>query len=162
MGIGVAMLILGPLTPGSAAAQFSDPCGAACALTLGATGVVAATGSVAAFGRLGGGMSTSSQVLWTGGISYALVVGSGMALSGNGERQERAVYGAAIGSAAGALVSLGVAAIADRSDGTRLLAASLIGAAAGAVLGGVYGAVSHGDDDTVVPSFPALSISIPF
>ena len=160
MGIGVAMFILGPLTPGSVAAQFSDPCGAACALTLGATGVVAATGAVVAFGRLEGGMSTTSQGAWTWGMSFAFVVANGIALSGNGEQQRRGVYGAAIGSAVGSLVWLGVAATADRNDGARLLAASLIGAAAGAVLGGVYGAVTHGEEGDV--PVPVLSLGLHF
>ena len=154
------LAVFGPLTPERAEAQFADPCATVCALTLGAAGAVAATGTVVAFGRLEGGMSTSSQGLWTWGMSYALFVGGGMALSGNGEQQERAVYAAAIGSAAGALAGLAFASIGGSSDGTRRFAGTLIGAAAGAIVGGVYGAVSH--DDGTNTFYPAVSLSLSF
>jgi len=153
------LALFGPLTPQRAEAQFADPCATACALTLGAVGAVAATGAAVALGRLEGGMSTSSQGLWTWGMSYALVVGSGIALSGDGERQERAVYAAAVGSAAGALAGLAIASMGGSSDGTRRLAGTLIGAAAGAIVGGVYGAVSQDETGTIATG---LSLSLSF
>jgi hypothetical protein len=104
--------------------------------------VVAATGTVAALGRLTGGLSTTGQAVGTWGASFALVVGGGVALSGNGERQERAVYAAGIGSGVGAALGLALAAATDASDGSRLLASTLIGAAVGVLAGGVYGALS--------------------
>ena len=157
----IAVVVCGVLGPREAAAQFSDPCGAACALTLGATGMVAATGTAVAVGRLAGGLSTTSDGLLAWGAGLAVVVGGGIALHEDGARQERAVYAAAIGAASGSLVSLGVAALNDGSDGARMLAASLIGAAAGAVAGGVYGALSH-DEGSAGGSVPLLRVSLPF
>ncbi len=158
--VALAVALCGALGPRESAAQFADPCGTACALTLGATGAVAATGAVVAFARLEGGISTTSQAIWTGATSSALVVGSGMALSGNGERQERAVYGAAIGSAAGALVGLVFGSVGGAGDGSRRLAGTLVGAAAGVLVGGVLGALSHERGYTTAA--PVLSISVPF
>jgi hypothetical protein len=139
------------VAPREAAAQFTNPCDVTCAAALGATGAVAATGAVVAIGRLSGGVSTTAQAAWTWGASFAGVVGAGIALQRNGERQERAIYGAALGSAVGSLVSLGLTATGSRHDGARLLAASLIGASAGAILGGVYGAASYRDATSGFP-----------
>lgn len=161
MSLALAVVLCGALGPRESAAQFADPCSAACALTLGATGVVAATGAVVAFARLEGGISTTSQAIWTGSMSYAFVVGSGMALSANGERQERAVYGAAIGSAAGALMGLAFGSTGGSGDGSRKLAGALVGAAAGVVVGGVLGALSH-DEPGITPAGPGLAITLSF
>lgn len=155
------VMLAAALGPRESAAQFADPCLTTCALTLGATGVVAATGAVVAFARLEGGMSTTTQALWTGGMTFALVAGSGMALSGNGERQEQAVYGAAIGSAAGALVGLAIGSMGESGDGSRRLAGTLAGAAAGVVVGGVLGALGH-NEPGIVPAGPGLSITFSF
>ena len=161
MSVALAIVVCGALGPRGAAAQFSDPCGVACALTLGATGVVAATGTVVAIGRLTGGLSTTSGGLLAWGAGFAVVVGAGIALEDDGARQERAVYAAAVGAATGPLVSLAVEALTDGSDGSRILAASLIGAAAGALAGGVYGALSY-EDGSAGGSVPLLSMSLPF
>ena len=139
-GLLVATLALQVGTADVASAQFAEPCAVACALTLGVTGVATATGAVVAIGRLSGGLASSETGVWIGGASLVLVVGGGMALSGDGERQRDAVYGAAIGSALSSVVWLGVAAATDRRDRGRMLAATLIGAATGALIGGVYGA----------------------
>jgi hypothetical protein len=161
VGVTAALIVCAAFGPRNAAAQFSDPCRAACKVTLGATGVVAATGTIVAVGRLSGGFATTSQAAWVGGAGLVAVLGAGVALRENGERQERAIYAAAIGAAAGSLASFGIAALTDDSNGARMLAASLIGATAGTVLGGVYGALTH-DDGSAGGSVPLFSLSLPF
>lgn len=141
LALGLALLTI--LPPASAAGQFSDPCRAACATVLSATSFAAATGAVVAVGRLSGGVSRVEPALAVWGASFLALTGSGIALSGNGERQRRAVYGAGIGAVAGSLLWLGVESSFDGGDGSRRVAASLMGAAAGALLGGIYGAVSY-------------------
>jgi peptidoglycan/LPS O-acetylase OafA/YrhL len=161
VGVAAAVVLWSALAPRESAAQFAEPCSTACALTLGATGVVAATGAVVAFGRLEGGMSTTSRAAWTGAVGFAFVVGSGMALSGNGGRQERAVYGAAIGSATGALLGLAFGSMGGSGDGSPRLAGTLVGAAAGVIIGGVYGALSHGEGGYGAAA-PGLAITVSF
>jgi hypothetical protein len=136
------------LSPRPATAQFHEPCGLACIGVLTATSFVTATGAAVAAGRLTGGMSTVSQGLVAWGGAFAAMAGSAMALSGDGFRQERAVYGAGMGMLSGALAGL-------------VLAGTLIGAALGAVAGGVYGAISYDDKEASEP-MPLLSIGISF
>lgn len=149
------------LTPRAASGQFSHPCELACITTLGATGFVAATGASVAVGRATGGMTSVNQGLLVWGGSFAAIVGGGMALSGNGERQERAVYATAIGTAAGTLVGLTFEAIRTDGDEPHLLAGTLVGAALGAVAGGIYGAVTWDEGDPA-SSVPLLSVSLRF
>ena len=132
--------------PRELAAQLSAPCEATCALVLGVSSYAVGTGAVVAWGRLTGGMTTASQGKWVWASGFAVAAGGGVALSGNGERQERAVYGAGLGLLAGATVGLVVGSIRSEGSGARRLAATLIGAGAGALLGGVYGAMSHDED----------------
>lgn len=158
LAVGVVTAAL--LAPSSARAQLSEPCAVMCGTTLVGTGIVFATGSVVMAGWLQGGFSTTSGGLLTWGTTFAAAVGGGVALAGNGERQERAIYSAAIGSAVGAALGLGLAGLGNGDDRTRLLASALVGAAAGVLAGGVYGALSH-DEGSAGPS-PSLSISIGF
>lgn len=148
-----------PATPASA--QFDEPCQLTCIGVLGVTSFVAATGASVAAGRITGGMSSVHQGLVVWGGTFAAVAGGGMALSENGERQERAVYAAGIGMVTGALV--GLALQAARTDGSEpyLFAGALIGATAGAVVGGVYGALSYEADESA-GSVPLFSVTIPF
>jgi hypothetical protein len=156
----IVVVIALQILPSSARAQLSEPCAAACGATLVAVSAVAATGAVATLGRLEGGLSTTSEGLWAWGASFAAVVGAGAALSGDGARQERAVYAAAVGSVAGAALGLVLGAATDSGDRARSVAAALIGAAVGTVAGGVYGALSH--DDRGAALTPSLSLEIPF
>jgi hypothetical protein len=156
----IAVLVALQLLPSTTRAQLSDPCATACGATLVAVGAVAATGAVATLSRLEGGLSTTSEGLWVWGSNFATVVGAGAALSGNGARQERAVYAAAIGSLAGAALGLALGAATVSDDGARSVAAALIGAASGVVAGGVYGALSHDDGGAALT--PSLSLSVPF
>ena len=48
----------------------------------------------------------------------------------------------------------------DFEDGARAVAAALIGATVGTLAGGVYGALSHDDDEAAFTS--TLSLRIPF
>lgn len=148
------------LAPAPARAQVSDPCAAMCGATLVGMGVVAATGTTVLTGRLTGGFSTTSAGLLTWGTSFAAVVGSGVALSGDGERQERAIYSAALGSAVAATLALGITVLTEDDDGTRRLAATLVGATAGVLIGGVYGALSH--DERVGSGYASMSINVGF
>ena len=142
-----------------AGAQLSDPCALECGLVLGATGFVFASGVATAVGRMNGGFTTTSSgiVSWTGGFVVAL--GAGIALAGNGARQERAVYSAGIGAVAGSLVGLAAESLSGDSSRATRVAATLIGAAAGAAAFGVYGALTY-DEDEPVP-VPLASIRVP-
>jgi hypothetical protein len=147
-------------TPSDLAAQFAEPCQLTCAAVLGATGFVTATGTAIAVGRVSGGLSTVSQGLWIWGGTLAAVAGGGMALSGDGPRQERAIYAAGIGTVAGALSGLALGAVGARDDPPRMLASTLVGAAVGAVVGGVYGALTH-DDAPSSGSVPLFALHLP-
>jgi len=137
--------------PDSATAQLSDPCEAACSLVLGVTGYAVATGALVAWGRHTGGISTDKEGMWAWGTGFVLTVGGGVALGGNGERQERAVYAAGLGVLAGSAVGLAVGSMRPDSNGTTRLAATLIGAGAGALIGGVYGALTHDQEGAGAP-----------
>ena len=157
----LALALLAAATPVPASAQLTAPCEVTCAAVLGATGLAAATGALVAYGRRGGGVSTLSEGLTVWGIGLVGFVGGGLALSGNGPRQERAVYAAGIGAVAGSLLWLGIESTRSETDGARKVAATLMGAAAGALAGGVYGALSHegGGGGAQVSMF---SVRIPF
>lgn len=147
--------------PSPAAAQFTDPCELTCVGVLGATSFVAATGVSIAVGRIGGGMSTVNEGLLAWGASFAALTASAMALSGDGGRQERAVYAAGIGTLGGAVLGLGIEGIRTDGDEPHVLAGTLIGAALGAVAAGAYGALSYHDGGSG-EAIPALSVTIPF
>jgi hypothetical protein len=124
-------------------AQLASPCELTCGLVLGATGFTVATSALVARGRLGGGVPSMADAAdaWVG--SFVLYVGAGLALSGNGARQERAVYAGGLGALGGALVGLAIETTLEPAPDARKVAAALFGAALGAVVGGVYGALSH-------------------
>jgi hypothetical protein len=144
----------------AAAAQFSDPCDVECALVLGATSFAFASGVATAVGRVRGGYTTTGSgiVTWTSGFVIAL--GSGIALAGNGERQERAVYSAGIGVLAGSLVGLAAESLSGESTKATRFAAALVGAAAGALSFGIYGAATWDPDEPGAP-VPVASFSLP-
>jgi hypothetical protein len=106
-------------------------------------------------------MSTVNQGLIAWGSTFTAVVGGGMALSGNGHRQERAVFSAGLGMLGGALTGFALESVRTRGDGPRVIAGSLIGASLGAIAAGVYGAVSY-DEESVADPVPVLNVSIPF
>ena len=151
-----ALLCLAP-RPEPLTAQFTSPCEAACVAMLGATSFVTATGAAVAAGRLTGGLMSMNQGFLIWGVSFAATAGAGMALSGDGERQERAVYAAGIGTATGAAVG-GLLGAVLGGDESRVITGAVVGAAAGALLGGVVGAVSSEDDGGTVP---LLSLHLP-
>jgi hypothetical protein len=99
------------------------------------------------------------MVVW--GATFTAVAGGGIVLSGNGARQQRAIYAAGIGTAAGALAGLAFEAARTGGDRPRVLAGTLIGATVGAIAGGVYGALTH-DDEGRAGSVPLMSVSIRF
>lgn len=141
LAVTVTISISAAATPVSA--QLSDPCDTPCALVLGASAYTVAIGTVVAYGRATGGYSTRGLPLAIWGTSFAAAVGGGLALGGNGERQERAVYASGIGAVAGALTGLALGTTTGEGDRSGKLSAVLIGAAAGALVGGVYGALSY-------------------
>jgi hypothetical protein len=114
-----------------------------CGVVIGATGITFATGALVAYTRYTGGVSRPGEGIRVFAVGLATYVGAAFALGGNGERQERAVYGAGIGALAGSAVFLAIESLRAESDGARRLAAVLMGAAAGSLAGGVYGALSH-------------------
>lgn len=146
--------------PEPVAAQFEAPCELQCAAALGATSFVAATGISVAVGRVGGGLSSMSQGLWVWGAAFAAVVGGGTALSGNGERQERAVYAAGIGTLVGALAGGTLEAARSRADEAHVISGALIGAAAGALIGGAVGALTY-DEGASSTAIPLLTLRLP-
>lgn len=149
--------------PARASAQFASPCEVGCALTLAGTSAVVATGVSVWWGHLTGGISTEGEAYAVWGTSFALFAGSGVALSGSGERQRRAVYASAAGVAAGSLVGLAIGSMigADPYDeGAWRFASVLVGAAAGAWIGGIAGALTH-DEPASDPGY-ALQVSLPF
>jgi hypothetical protein len=154
----MAGVALGP-APG-ASAQFEEPCGVACAGVLGAAAFVTATGASIGMGRGAGGLSSVNEglLVWAG--TFSAFVGGGIALSGNGERQERAIYAAGIGTMAGAVIGLALEAARSGADEPRVFAGALIGAAAGAVLAGVYGAVSY-ETGRGTGDMPLFSVRVP-
>ena len=129
LGIVLMIVTLFAVQPREVEAQLSAPCKAACGLVLGLSSYAVATGTVAAWGRLTGGLNTANQGKWVWASGFTLAAGAGIALSGNGERQERAVYGAGLGVLAGATVGLIVGSIRSGDSKSRRLAATLIGAA---------------------------------
>lgn len=143
-----------------ARAQLSDPCSIECGLVLGATSFVFASGVATAVGRTSGGFTTTSSgiVAWTSGFVVGL--GSGIALAGNGERQERAIYSAGIGAVAGSIVGLAADSFSGDSTPATRVAAALVGAAAGALAFGVYGAVTWDESDPGA-TLPLASFSVP-
>jgi len=106
-------------------------------------------------------MTSLNQGLWIWGNAFAVVVGGGILLSQDGERQRRAIYSAGMGTLAGALTGLTLEALRVGGDGPRMLAGALIGATVGAVLGGAYGAVSH-DPDASQGAIPFFSFGLSF
>ena len=149
------------LAPTPAEGQLSDPCSVGCGLVLGATSFVVAQGVATAVGRASGGFSTTRQGIVAWGAGFALAAGGGIALSGNGARQERAVHAAGIGTLAGATAGLGLGAIfAESSEGR--LSAALVGGALGALVGGVVGAATW-EPDAAGPGTPVelATVSLP-
>jgi len=144
--------------PTPAAAQFEAPCELACAAVLGATSFVTATGVSIAVGRMTGGLDGVDQGLLLWGASFAATAGGGMALSGNGQRQQRAIYAAGIGTLIGALAG-GAAAAARRGDEAHLIVGTLVGAAAGAMVGGVVGAFTYDAADG--GALPLFTVRLP-
>jgi len=112
---------------------------------------------------MNGGFTTTSSgiVSWTSGFVVGL--GSGIALAGNGERQERAIYSAGIGAVAGSLVGLAADSFSGDSTPATRVAATLVGAAAGALTFGVYGALTWDEDEPGAPvPLASFSVATPF
>jgi hypothetical protein len=156
----LAVLALGSVCgPTRAAAQFSDPCEIGCIAVLGATSFVTATGISVAAGRITGGLTSVNHGLLLWGASFAATAGAGMALSGNGERQERAVYAAGLGTLAGGLAG-GLLAISLGGDEAHVISRTLVGAAAVALIGGVVGALSWSEEEGGGAT-PLFSVRLP-
>lgn len=161
-----ALAVFVPLllsTPRTASGQVTDPCDAWCGALLGANAFTFAMGTSVAVGRAAGGFHTVTAGGITWAASFGAVLAAGAGLSGDGHRQRRAVRGAALGAAGGALAGLAIESISGSTATTRF-AATLVGAAAGVVVGGVVGALTHeGQASRGNPvAAPAFSVSIPF
>ncbi len=147
-------------SPAGARAQLSDPCQIKCGVVLGAASFAVAVGTTVSVGRLRGGYSTTRQGKVYLAVGFVVGLGAGIALSGNGDRQRRAVYAAGIGTLAGSLAGLAVESLSDESSGATRLAATLIGAAVGALVAGSYGAISY-EGPGVGASAPATTYVSP-
>lgn len=145
--------------PTPASAQFTDPCELGCIAVLGATSFVTATGVSVAAGRITGGLTSMNSGLLLWGLSFAATAGGGMALSGNGARQERAVYAAGIGTLAGAVAG-GLVGTSLGRDEAHVISGTLVGAAAGALIGGAVGALTWSADEGG-GAMPLFSIRLP-
>jgi len=143
--------------PATVDAQLSGPCDAWCGVVLGATGLTIATGTLVTRARLTGGISSTNEAVTVWGGSLVLAVGAGVALGGDGRRQERAVYASGIGAIGGALIGTGLESVLGESTRQRKVAAALMGGAAGALLGGVYGALTHDGE----PASMLLGVRLP-
>jgi hypothetical protein len=157
----LALLVAGAALATSAppvTAQLSTPCEVKCGVVLGASAYAVGTAAMVAWGRHVGGVATGGRATAIWLSAFGLAAGSGIALGGDGARQERAVYASGVGLGAGALVGLAVGAASD-GEGDAL-AMSLIGAGIGSLLGGVIGALSH-EAETSDMSVPVLILRIP-
>jgi len=155
----VVLGLIWACAPARASAQFSEPCELGCIAVLGATSFVTATGVAVAAGRMTGGMTSVNQGLLVWGASFAVTTGAGMALSGNGERQERAIYSAGLGTLAGALTG-GLLGASLGDDEAHMISGTMVGAAAGALIGGVVGALTWSAKDAGGAT-PLFSIRLP-
>lgn len=159
--LGAALLAAAVLFPPDVEAQFSSPCEAACALTLGASGFVFAMGTMAAVGRLEGGYTTKTGPAVTFAAAFLASAGTGLALNGNGDRQRRAIYGSAVGAAGGAVVGLAAETLIGEHDTASRWAATLVGGAFGVMVGGIVGYTTYDGIAAESPSFtfvvPAIS-----
>lgn len=145
-------------------AQFTEPCEAGCALVLGASSFVFATGTMTVVGRLEGGYSTIGQAITSWSLGFAAAVASGIALGGDGERQRRAIYAGGVGALGGAVAGLAVGSLVHESDSATRFAGALVGAALGVAAGGAIGALTHDGTAGRAPSFAFLgpTFSVPF
>ncbi|NNF13709.1 MAG: hypothetical protein HKN72_10810 [Gemmatimonadetes bacterium] len=154
--VGVALTLL--FAGGEEArAQFTEPCQAACALTLGASSFVFAMGTMATVGRMEGGYTTKTGPAITFAVAFFAASGAGLALNGNGDRQRRTIYGSALGAAGGALVGLAAESLIGEHDAASRWAATLVGGAIGVIAGGLLGTTLDG----VTARRPELTVVIP-
>ena len=165
--IAMWVLALTAVAPSRGAAQVSEPCGLGCAALLGVNGITFATGTATAVGRLQGGYSTFTAAALTWGTAFTAAVGAGVALSGDGGRQRRAIRAAAIGSVGGGLAGLAIESLIGDATATTRLAATLVGAAVGVLAGGIVGAATFDGAGTPAPAAnldaaPAFSVRIRF
>jgi hypothetical protein len=131
------------LRPTGAVAQLSDPCEVRCGAVLGVAGVAVAMGATAAVGRARGGYDTSGDAAKVWALGFAVGLGAGIALAGDGGRQRQAVYAAGVGTVAGALAGFGIESVFGSGSAATRVAASLVGAGVGALAAGAYGAISY-------------------
>lgn len=153
---GLTLAIALAASPDHARAQLTDPCSVACGLTLGASSFVFATGTMTTVGRLRGGFSRKGPAVLSWGTGFVVAAGAGLALHGDGDRQRRAVYGSALGSAVGAVAGLAARSLVGESTAAERVAATLVGAAVGVAAGGLVGALSYEDPAPVGTGFTVL------
>lgn len=157
----VTLAMLAALTARPATAQLTDPCRTACALTLGASSFVFATGTMTAVGRLHGGYSTRRGAIAAWSVGFVAAGVAGVALQGNGERQRDAVYGSALGAAGGAALGLVAGSLVGEATATTRWVGTLIGAAVGVVAGGFVGAAGHAEVRETATALTLVSPPIP-
>lgn len=163
LAAGAALVALATATD-EARAQFSEPCEAVCAATLGASSFVFAMGTMAVVGRLEGGYTTKTGPAVTFASAFLASVGTGIALNSNGDRQRRAIYGSALGAAGGAAVGLAAESLMGENTEAGRWAATLIGGALGVVAGGIVGAATYDGGPAAEPTLtfvgPPIALSL--
>jgi hypothetical protein len=147
----LAALVLAAGSASAVEAQFSSPCSVGCGLLLAANSYVFATATSTAVGRALGGFSNPRQGIISWSSGFVAAAGAGMLLSGDGQRQRRAVRGAGLGAVGGALVGLTAESMLRENTSATRLAATLIGAGLGVAIGGAVGAWSGEASPTDVP-----------
>jgi hypothetical protein len=165
--VAIWVLALAAVAPSRGGAQVSEPCGVGCAALLGVNSITFATGTATAVGRRQGGYSTFAAAALTWGSAFTAAVGAGVALSGDGGRQRRAIRAAVIGSVGGGLTGLAIESLIGDATATTRLAATLVGAAVGVMAGGIVGAATYDGSGTPAPTAnlvaaPAFSVRIRF
>jgi hypothetical protein len=144
--------------PVPAAGQLSAPCEVKCGVVLGASSYAVATAAMVGWGRHTGGMRTGKRAAGIWLASFALAASGGLALGGDGARQERVVYASGLGLVAGGVIGLAVGSLRSGEPGD-LLAMNLIGAGIGSLIGGVVGALTY--ERETPGAIPVLTIRIP-
>jgi hypothetical protein len=144
--------------PVPAAGQLSAPCEVKCGVVLGASSYAVATAAMVGWGRHTGGVRTGKRAAGIWLASFALAASGGLALGGDGARQERVVYASGLGLVAGGVIGLAVGSLRSGEPGD-LLAMNLIGAGIGSLIGGVVGALTY--ERETPGAIPVLAIRIP-
>lgn len=143
---GLTILLSAIAYAAPARAQSPAPCELGTCAVLGLTALTVGTGSVVAYARHKGGVSTMREGLTVWSIGFGVTAVAGIALGGDKGRQNRVASASVLAAVAGGVAGIAIHALGVGNDDSGGLAAALIGAASGVLVGGVYGALSYESD----------------